>query len=195
MNKKLTSFLKVAWIIIGACVAIFFTISVFIYTLAKPKNVVELLPEDDSWLPVEILAKTEGDLETYPYVTKLYEYGTNDDSIKIVNYTKLDRAEIRYGSIENPQTDFTYYVECFVCSNIADKSLVKKLWNISVDEGESLILKQTKSIIYAGPETFMGDIKREFYERINYGVLYKTFARITVKPGHDDISFTYMLEK
>ena len=69
---------KFAWIIVAACMAAFFVIALIVYVKAEPDSVTELLNQDDIRLGQTSLSTMSGDLGVYPYVTKVYEYGTVD---------------------------------------------------------------------------------------------------------------------
>lgn len=186
MNKKLISLIKIAWIVLGVCAVMFFAVAAVIYPISKPKNVTELLIEDSSWLDINTLTETEGDLEKYPYVTRVYSCGIDEDSVEIQNVMHYD-YKIPYGMVTDDAAEHNYIVECFVYSNAADKSVVKRSWNMTVESGEKLVITQGEDVRYLYGEGFFGDIKRE--AELNEYIYYHTFIRITAKSGFSNIDF------
>ena len=187
MNKKLISLIKIAWIILGVCAVMFFAVAVTVYATAKPKNVTELLEQDGLWLDINTLYETAGDLEVYPYVTKVYSCGIDADNVKIVNSMSYDRYQIPFGVVTDDSSEHNYTVEIFVYSNAADKSAVKRVWNMSVEYDGDVTVTQNRQSSYIDLCGFIGDIKRE--DDLNDYVFCKTFIRITAKSGFNDIVF------
>ncbi len=180
---------NVAWIVISACVAVFFIIALCVYTKAEPSGVSELLSSDET-LPITELTATPGDLEAYPYVTKVYEYATDNDSINIcwVNDESVWRDKIDYGVVVDESAECNYYVECFVYSDIADKQLIKRTWGVTATEGDVLTLVESKAPYCNRYYQDIGDIKKGSYNKEqDYIFNYYTFIRITVKPGFDRV--------
>ena len=180
----------IAWIVIIVCIAIFFTVAVCVYAKAEPSGTSELLSYDESWHSASELSAMAGDLEAYPYVTKVYEYATDNESVNIcwVNDESVLREKIDYGVVADEHAEHNYCVECFVYSDIADKQLVKRTWGISVTEGDVLTFAETKEPYFYRYCQEIGDIKKGSYNK-NHGYItrYSTFIRITVKPEFDDI--------
>lgn len=180
---------KFAWIIVAAGMAVFFVIALIVYVIAEPDSVTELLNQDDIRLGQISLSTMVGDLEVYPYVTKVYEYGADKSDLNI-NYVCRwsSSGKMTYGVVEDPSAEYNYFVECFVFSTIADKSLVKRTWGMTVLEGSTLSLTETDAP-YIAKRWYdsYGDIKKKGGDNF---VLYDTFMRITVKPGYDRIVFS-----
>lgn len=99
-------------------------------------------------------------------------------------------SRLPYGTVEDAGGQYNYYVECFVVSDIADKGLVRKLWNISADEAGPLTLTETravKKVSYGLNDS--GDLRKgHFAETMRF----ETIMRITVKPGFTNIGFSSM---
>lgn len=187
--KELKSFLKkFTWIIVAVGISVFFIVALSVYIKVEPNNVTELLNRDNTWLSPEQLSSTSGDLEAYPYVTKVYEYVINGDDLSIEFLSQSYNAKMTYGIVEDSSAKYNYYVECFVYSSIADKSLVKRTWGISIKEGDTLLFTETNAP-YIARRWFdsYGDIKKKGGDDF---VWYVTFMRITVKPGCNNIVFS-----
>lgn len=181
---------NIAWIAISFCVTVFFVIALCVYTQVEPSGVSELLPRDDTWHGINELCVMSGDLEVYPYVTKVYDFATDKDSVNIcwVNDENVWREKVDYGIVTGASADYNYYVECFVYSNIADKQLIKRTWGVSVIEGDVLTLVESKSPYCNQLNQDIGDIKKDSYNKdSNYILLYRTFIRITAKPNCDKV--------
>lgn len=178
---------KFAWIIVAACMSVFFIIALIVYVKAKPDSVTETL--SGGMRLGEELSREIGDIgEKYPYVTKVYEYGTNESDLSIRYVKEWSSGKMTYGVVEDPSAEYNYLVECFVLSEIADKALVKRTWGMKVQEGSTLSLTETEApnIAYRMYKSY-GDIKK------NGGddhIRYYTFMRITVKSGYDRIVFS-----
>ncbi len=193
MNKKVMRSVKNrAWIIICVCSVIFFISAVIVYMKSVPDNVTELFDVDDSWLTTDELSVASGNIENYPYVTRVYTYSTDSDRLNVCNIMDINRCKLQYGLVEDESSEYNYYAEFFVRSNIKDKSLVKRFWNMSVTEGEELTITQADTFNYAYDAGYIGDIKRN--EGIACTVYYDTFMRITVKPGYREVSVTNIFE-
>lgn len=179
---------KFAWIIVAAGMAVFFVIALIVYVKAEPDSVTELLNQDDIRLGQTSLSTMSGDLEVYPYVTKVYEYGTDKSDLNICYDCEGRSGKMIYGVVEDPSAEYNYFVECFVFSTIADKSLVKRTWGMTVLEGSTLSLTETE-VPYIAKRWYdsYGDIKKKGGDNL---VWYDTFMRITVKPGYDRIVFS-----
>lgn len=186
MNKKLVSLIKMAWIILGVCAVMFFAVAVTVYAAAKPNTVTELLVEDGSWLDIKTLTETDGDLEKYPYVTRVYSCGIDEERAEIQNVMHYD-YKMPYGVITDDAAEHNYLVECFVYSNAADKSVVKRFWNMTAEYDKKLIITQSEDVRCLYGSGYFGDIKRE--DDLNDYVFCKTFIRITARTGCDDIVF------
>lgn len=186
--KKLSYLVRYGWIVMSVAVVVFIASAITIYIAAKPNNVTDRVLLDTSWPNAEELTELPGDLEIYPYVTRVYAYGTNDPRIDIRFIGIEPNCEIMSGILEDPAAIYNYYIECFVVSDIADKALVRKLWNITVSETEELILTETypiKHISYGLNDS--GDLKKDYF----YGFTqFTTIMRITVKPGFHNIGFS-----
>lgn len=182
---------KIGWIVLSACVAAFFVIALFVYTMAEPSGVFELLSHDESWYSASELSEMSGDLEAFPYVTKVYEYATDNDGVDIcwINDDGVWRDKIPYGVVVGQSAEHNYFVECFVYSDIADKQLVKRTWGVSVAESDGLTLTESKAPYLNKYYNETGDIKKGSYNKANdeKSQYYTTFIRITVKPGFGDV--------
>ena len=190
MNKKMIALSKAAWIVICACAVVFFTVAVSVYAYSKPSNLVELLDMKDT-LRTSELVETDGDLEAYTYVTKLYTYETDADSLSM-NYVYANNLhsgmKLDCGIVESQSVRHNYTVECFVRSNIVDKEFVKRLWNIKVEFDDVLTFMEMNRVKNVG-QIGVSDIKRgsEYSLWRENDVDYQTFIRITVKPGCENI--------
>lgn len=187
---------KTAWIIIAAFSAVFFIVSLIVYNKAVPKNVSELLLRESSWIDTELLAATEGDLEIYPYITKVKEQEIQKERLNI-RYMKehMYAPEMSCGTIVDPSISCNYIVEYFVFSDIADKELVKRMWSMSVSQTgtaseEQLLLETGDEYNTPRLENNM-DIKKENALLPQY---YETFIRITAKNGTDNFGFENIFE-
>lgn len=182
---------NVSWIAVSACVAAFFVIALCVYARYEPSGVSESLPIDDTF-SIDELSVMSGDLEAYPYVTKVYEHVTDNDGVNVcwVNDGSVWREKIDYGIVADESASYNYYVECFVYSNIADKQLVKRTWSVSVNEGDVLTFVESKAPYLNLHYQEFGDIKKDSYKKEHINALvYNTFFRITVKPGFDRVVF------
>ncbi len=179
---------KFAWIIVAAGMAVFFVIALIVYVKAEPDSVTELLTRDDTWLSRNQLSSMSGDLEVYPYVTKVYEYRTDKSDLNMSYVNEWHTGEMTYGVVEDPSAENNYLVECFVFSEIADKALVKRTWGMTVLDGSTLSFTATEAPNIADRDNdSYGDIKKKGGDNF---VWYDTFMRITVKPGYDRIDFS-----
>lgn len=180
----------VAWMVICVFAATFFTVALCVYTKAKPDGAAELLSRDETWRSISELSVESGDLEAYPYVTKVYEYATDNDSVDIcwVNDDSVWRDKVDHGIVEQESAKCNYSVECFVYSDIADKRLVKRVWGVSVTEDDRLTFVESKAPYFYRYSQETGDIKKgSFNKQDGNKILYYTFIRITVKPGFDKV--------
>lgn len=178
---------KFAWIIVAAGMAVFFVIALIVYVKAEPDSVTELLTRDDTWLSREQLSSMSGDLEAYPYVTKVYEYGTNSDNLNIEFRGNLSNEKLVCGIAEDPSAEYNYFVECFTYCDIANRNSLKRKFKLHVDEGDVLcIIKGSEPHIWFGAGDEDADITRE--GRGEY-MWIDLFMRITVKPGYDRVEF------
>lgn len=177
--NKLKILFKYAWAVAAACVAVFFAVALTVYVKAEPENVSELLVRDKSRLNDVQLSTTAGDLEQYPYVTNVYRYETDVTRLDIKYYMKDNYRDMVYGVVEDADLPCNYLVELFVWSDIADKALVKRWWNVSVDEEQPLTLTRTYDYRKAGSE--FDELKKVPVGTPNYFV---TFVRITAKPEY-----------
>ncbi len=190
MFKTKKCLYNITWIIICACVAAFFVIALCVYTKVEPSGVSELLSRDETWYSVNELCVMPGNLEMCPYVTKVYEYATDNDSVDIcwINDNSVWREKIDYGIVADESSEYNYIVECYVYSDIADKQLIKRTWGVSVTEGDVLTLAESKAPYCIRSYQDFGDIKKDSYnEESNIMSCYYTFIRITVKPGFDSV--------
>lgn len=188
--KGLKSFLKkFTWIIVAVGISVFFIVALSVYIKVEPNNVTELLNRDDTWLSREQLSSMSGDLEAYPYVTKVYEYGTNLESLNI-NYigVRSDKRMV-YGIIEDSSIEFNYFVECFLYCEIANRSSLKQIFKLLIVEDEVLkIQESSKPYIWYGAGEDNGDIITN--SSIDF-LWIDIFMRITVKPGYDSIKLLH----
>ncbi len=189
-NKAKIYFFNSAWIAVLICVSVFLVTAVCVYAKAAPSGVTDLLTYDESWYSVSELSNMSGDLEDFSYVTKVYDYATDNDSVSVrwVNDGSVYRDRIDYGIVSDETAEHNYRVECFVYSNIADKKLVKRTWGVSVTEGDILTLVESE-VPYCIAEDFeIGDIKKGSYVKTQTERLrYRTFIRITASPDFDNV--------
>lgn len=180
--NKLRSVLKSAWIIVAACVAVFFVVALVVYAKAEPNSVSDILIRDGTWVRTEELLKSTDDIEKYPYVTKVYTYESDKPRLYIDYIKGENDDDIDYGIIEDPSLPCNYRVEFFVFSDYADKKLVKRLWNMSVDETDMLTFKKTNIFYNVTNHLYESDLKKRDTRGSYY---YLTFIKITVKPGFE----------
>lgn len=178
-----------AWIIITVCVAVFFVVALCVYINVEPSGDTELLSLDGKY-SINELCVMSGDLEAYPYVTKVYEYTTDGDGVNIcwINDDSVWREKVDYGIVTDGSAEHNYRVECFVYSNIADKRLVKRTWGVTATESDVLTLVESKAPYFARHYQEIGDIKKGSFNKEGSNELrYNTFIRITVKPSFDSV--------
>lgn len=191
--KKLVYLVRYGWIVLSIVMVIFFACAITVYLVAKPSNVAQRLLLDTAWPDSEELAALSGDLEIYPHVTRVYAYGTNEQRVDIRFAGIVPDWDITNGILEDPAALYNYYIECFVISDIADKALVRTLWNVAVSETDGLTLTEThpiKHISYGLNDS--GDLKKDYFSGFTQ---FTTIMRITVKPGFHTIGFSKLTKE
>ncbi len=181
---------KHGWIVLTACLIALFVSSAAVYYAAVPRNVTALLPMSGS-LSYDELMGQPGDLEIYPYVTKVYEYGTDADRLDIVVKGSTPDWRVPHAVMEDAAAPYNIYVECFVWSDIADKALVARLWNVSVREENPLYFVERRGLALPDWLNQQGDLKRQYFFAKPQ---YTTFLRISVRPGFNNVRLSDMNE-
>ena len=189
--KRIQSLVRIAWIIIVACIMVFFIIALVVYVKAEPRSVSDLLTRDNTWMSLEELSSMTGNLEEHSYVTKVYEYDSDEEQLDIRYFKKSDDADLKYGIVEDASLAYNYHVECFVYSYIANKQLVRQLWNISVQESKDLLFTKTDTFNVAQDAALFKDLKKSYSKT---SMVYITFVRISVKPGLSNIGFYNIIQ-
>ena len=182
---------KHGWLLLSAALAALFATAAAVYYAAVPRNVTALLPMSGS-LSYDELMGQPGDLELYPYVTKVYEYGTDADRLDIVVKGSTPDWRVPHAVMEDASAPYNIYVECFVWSDIADKALVARLWDVSVREENPLYFVERRGL--AAPDWLnqQGDLKRQYFFAKPQ---YTTFLRISVRPGFNNVRFSNISEE
>ena len=174
---KISAFMKKhGWLLLAVALAVLFATAAAVYYAAVPRNVTSLLPTSGS-LSYDELMEQPGNLELYPYVTKVYEYGTDADRLDIVIKGSTADWRVPYAVVEDASAPYTIYVECFVWSDIADKALVARLWDVSVREENPLCFVERRGLTTPDWVNRQGDLKRQY---VFAWPQYTTFMRICV---------------
>ncbi len=191
MNKVKSFLFRFGWIIVCACVAVFFVVALCVYNFAKPDGVSAILSHEEK-IEYEKMCNSLGDLEeASPHVTKVYEYVSNGESVHILwkNDSYVSMREITYGVVGDVNAEYNYRVECFVYSDIADRELVRRTWDFDVTEGVDLIFAEGKAPYFFGNPYEGFDIRKESFNSV---VVRRqntiTFVRVVVKPGYGDVT-------
>ena len=184
---KVSAFVKKhGWLLLAAVLAVLFAMAAAVYYAAVPRNVTALLATTGSLSYDELMAQP-GDLEIYPYVTKVYEYGTDADRLDIAVKGSTPDWRVPYAVVEDASAPYNIYVECFVRSDIADKALVARLWDVSVREENPLCFVERRGLTTPDWVNRQGDLKRQYvFARPQY----TTFMRISVRPGFNNVRFS-----
>ena len=171
--NRFKQLLKWTWAIFAGCIILFFAIALIVYIKIEPENMSEMLSRDRNWLSIENLCATSDNIEKYPYVKQ------KDDS------------DMNYGVVEDALLSCNYRVECFIYNDMADKEVVKQLWDISVYESDGLVLNKNDRFNVAQDATLFHDLKKNYSRTPKYCT---TFMRISVKPGINDIGFYNIIQ-
>ena len=108
--KRIQSLVRIAWIIIVACIMVFFIIALVVYVKAEHRSVSDLLTRDNTWMSLEELSSMTGNLEEHSYVTKVYEYDSDEEQLDIRYFKKSDDADLKYGIVEDASLAYNYHV-------------------------------------------------------------------------------------
>lgn len=189
--NRFKQLLKWTWAIFAGCIILFFAIALIVYIKIEPENMSEMLSRDRNWLSIENLCATSDNIEKYPYVTKVYQYETNAERLNIKYFKQKDDSDMNYGVVEDALLSCNYRVECFIYNDMADKEVVKQLWDISVYESDGLVLNKNDRFNVAQDATLFYDLKKNYSRTPKYCT---TFMRISVKPGINDIGFYNIIQ-